>query len=183
MTEETNKKPVQPSGISIGGSVGSGAAVGHGASVKAKNIAGRDMVITLAGKETPVDKEPTIDEFKLLLVEILAELAAITDQQAVLNQVDASVPFIAQGATASITEVAQEMEGGDEPPTAQSLTTRLESAAGLLTNILDKAKVVAEKTSDAANAVKPLVGKLEPLVQKVGVAALWAAKLWTVTHS
>jgi hypothetical protein len=45
MTTEADKKEPAPGSISIGGNVGPGTAIGSGASVKAANIAGRDIII------------------------------------------------------------------------------------------------------------------------------------------
>ncbi len=45
MTTEANKQEPTPGSISITGNVGPGTAIGTGASVKATNIAGRDIII------------------------------------------------------------------------------------------------------------------------------------------
>ncbi len=144
-------------------------------------IAGRDVTnatTTIGGQPTPADKKPTIDEFKQLLVEVKQELAYITAQQEALKQISSAAPFTAQGAEASVKEAAAKVEGEMKQEQAESVQKSLTEATTLLSGILDGAKTVAEKTVEAGRAVKPIAEKLEPLVEKLSMAALWAARLW-----
>jgi hypothetical protein len=146
-------------------------------------IAGRDIsnaVVNVGGQNVPVDKEPTVEELKQLLSEIQQELANITAEKDILQGISSAAPFTAQGAEQSVNDVAKEIEEKPDmkPEEAKSLQESLIEATTLLSSILDGAKTVAEKAGEVGKAVKPIVEKLEPLVEKVGVAALWVAKLW-----
>lgn len=146
-------------------------------------IAGRDLrnaTITLGSEQVPADREPTIDELRQLLAEIKEGLAEITAQKDTLEQVSPAAPYTAQGAEEAVKVAAETVEqtAEMEPEEARSVQESLKEATGLLNGILDGAKSVAEKMGDVVIAVQPLAGKLEPLVEKVGVAALWVAKLW-----
>jgi hypothetical protein len=144
-------------------------------------IAGRDVTnatITLGGQPTPADKEPILEELKQLLAEIQRELAAITAQEEALKEVSSAAPFTAQGAEANVKEAAAKIEGKVDKEQADSVQKSLAEATTLLGGILDGARIVAEKATEVGLAVKPIAEKLEPLVEKLGVAALWAAKLW-----
>jgi len=140
----------------------------------------KDVTITIGGQPTPADKEPTLDEFRQLLADIQQEIAEIAKQQELLAEVDPSAPFTAQGAEQSVESVAEKVKpemGADE---AESVQNSLTTALNLLNGILDGAKMVAKKTDEVGQAVMPIVERLEPLVKKLGVAAIWAAKLWLV---
>jgi ABC-type transporter Mla subunit MlaD len=147
-------------------------------------IAGRDVknaTITLGGERVPADKDPTVDELKQLLAEIQEGLAEIAAQQDTLAQVSAAAPYTARGAQQAISEATQTVGEGVpelEPEEAESVQERLKEATSLLGTILDGAKTVAKKTGEVVSAVQPLAEKLEPLLEKIGVAALWVAKLW-----
>jgi methyl-accepting chemotaxis protein len=146
-------------------------------------IAGRDVsnaTINLGGQPIPASKEPTVDELKQLLAEVHKELAELMTQQATLKQVSPAAPFTAQGAAQNVQEARETVERatGQKPQEAQSIRTRLTETTSLLGSILDGAKSLAQKTGEAASAIKPLAEKLEPLVEKVTVAALWVGKLW-----
>ncbi|MBK8903623.1 MAG: hypothetical protein IPM53_20745 [Anaerolineaceae bacterium] len=179
MTKNPKKKKQEKGGIHIGGNVGAGAAIGKSASVSAENIAGRDII--LGGQPIATDKEPTVDEFKQLLAEITAELAEVTAEKEILAQVAASAPLAAQGAEAEIKDASAKAETEVDSNTAESIEKSLKSATMLLTGILDGAKAVAEKAVDVASTIPDLAKKLAPLVDKVAVAALWAAKLWPLS--
>lgn len=144
-------------------------------------IAGRDVknaTITLGGQPTPADREPTVADLQQLLAEIQQELAEITASKAALEQVSAAAAFTAQGAEASVKQATGQAKGEVKEDQAQSMRQSLEEATGLLNSILDGAKIVAQKAGEVGQAVKPLAEKLEPLVEKVGVAAFWVARLW-----
>jgi hypothetical protein len=89
-----------------------------------------------------------------------------------------ATPVTAQDTEESINEVASHIEQDMQPEDVKSVEQSLTEATNLLTGILDGAKKVAKKTDEVANTVKPLAEKLEPLVEKVAVASLWATKLW-----
>lgn len=65
-----------------------------------------------------------------------------------------------------------------QPEEATSVKTRLEESVGLLNGILDGTKTITEKAEETAQAVEPIARRLEPLVQKLAVAALWTSKMW-----
>jgi len=56
--------------------------------------------------------------------------------------------------------------------------SNISDAANWLTGILDGAKRVAERAGEVGEAVKPIAEMLGPIVTKLGVAALWAHKIW-----
>ncbi len=154
-----------------------------GGGIHGSIIAGRDVsnaTITLGGQPTQAGKAPTVDELKQLLAEIQQELAAVAAQKEALQQISPATPFTAQGAEASLKEAAARVEGEEavEPEQAESAQKSLTEAATLLGGILDGAKTVAEKAVEVGQAVKPIADKLEPLLEKIGVAALWVGKLW-----
>lgn len=167
-------KDKQSGGVTIGDVTGG---------IHGSIIAGRDVknaTITIGGQPTPADKDPTVDEFKQLLAEIQQELAEITAQRDVLKEISSAAPFTAQGAEQSVKDVAEEVEEASEikPEEAKSVQQSLTEATTLLSSILDGAKTVAQKAGEVGRAVKPIAEKLEPLVEKLGVAAFWVAKLW-----
>lgn len=144
-------------------------------------IGGRDVshaTITVGGQPTTTDKIPSFEEVQQLLVEIQQDLALITVQSEALKAISPAAPFTAQGAAQSIQEAAQQVEPAMPSEKAQTIQKRLSESATLLNNILDGAKSMAEKAGGAITAVQQLAEKLGPLITKVGVAALWVAKLW-----
>lgn len=146
-------------------------------------IAGRDVsnaTITIGGQPSPADKEPTVAELKQLLTEIQGELAEITAQGEVLKGISPAAPLTAQGAEQNVKEAAQKIEEKPElePDEAKSVQERLTEATKLLGSILDGARMVAQKAVDAGKAMQPIVEKLAPLVERVGVAAFWVSKVW-----
>ncbi|MFQ5578220.1 MAG: hypothetical protein ACE5G8_14650 [Anaerolineae bacterium] len=148
----------------------------HGSIIAGRDV--KDVTITLGGQPTPADKEPSVDELKQLLAEIQDELAAVMAEKETLQQISVATPFTAQGAEQSVNQAAEQVEAELEPEAAQSVQKSLGEATSLLGNILDGAKMVAEKAGAVGEAVKPIAEKLAPLVEKVAVAALWAGKLW-----
>jgi hypothetical protein len=155
------------------GNVGGGI---HGSIIAGRDV--KDVTITLGGQATPADKQPTLEEFKELLTDIQAELAQVTAQQEALQAVSSAAPFTAQGAQASVQDAAETVEPELDKEEAESVQKSLAEATTLLSGILDGARTVAEKSVEVGRAVKPIAEKLEPLVEKLGVAALWAARLW-----
>ena len=169
-------KDKQAGGVTIGNVIGG---------IHRSIIAGRDVsnaTITLGGQPTPADKDPTVDELKQLLTEIQQELAEVTAQQDALKKVDSAAPFDVQGAEQRIKDAAERVEGIPELKSdeAESVQKSLTKATTLLSDLLDGAKTVAQKAGEVGRAVKPIAEKLEPLVEKVGVAAFWVAKLWSL---
>jgi hypothetical protein len=146
-------------------------------------IAGRDVrdsTITLGGQSIPADKDPTMEEFKQLLAEIQKNLADITAQKEVLEKVSTAAPHTAAAAEATVRDAAKKATAKKDlkPEDAKSVQEGLIEATSILSTILDSTKTLAKKTIAAGRAAKPLIEKLEPLVEKVAVAALWVAKLW-----
>jgi phage-related tail protein len=159
-------------GVSIGNVTGGT----HGSIIAGRDV--KNATITLGGQPTLADQQPSLDQFKQLLAEIQKELAEITAQKDALKQVSSATPFTAQGAEQSVKDAAEQVAPEMKPEAAQSVQKSLAEATSLLGGILDGAKSVAEKATEVGRAVKPIAEKLEPLVEKLGVAALWAARLW-----
>jgi DNA repair ATPase RecN len=160
-----------------------GVSIGHvSGGIHGSIIAGRDVknaMINLGGQPTPADKDPTVEELQQLLAEIQQELAAVTAQPETLSEVSTFAPTNVQQIETVVGEVAQQVEANKEAPAApDKLKKNLADATSLLSNILESAKVVAEKGGQVATAVQPLAEKLAPLVEKLGVAAFWVGKLW-----
>ncbi|MDX1522489.1 MAG: toll/interleukin-1 receptor domain-containing protein, partial [Anaerolineae bacterium] len=152
-----------------------------GGDIKGSIISAGDVshvTITLGGQPTPADKAPTPDDLKQLLAEIRQELAEVLAQKEALEQVSAAAPFAAQGAEATLKAAAEQAGEQVEPETAKSMQQSLSEASTLLNGILDSATAAAEKATEAGQAVKPIADKLAPLVEKLGVAAVWVGRLW-----
>lgn len=146
-------------------------------------VGGRDVrnaTITIHGRPISPDRELTVDELRLLLGDIQEDLAKIVAQQEALSEISPDAPSTIQGAEQNIMAAAESIaETPDvEPEQAKTAEQTLEKAAKLLALILDDAKAVIEKAAEVGKAVKPIAAQLEPLIEKVGVAALWVAKLW-----
>jgi hypothetical protein len=65
-----------------------------------------------------------------------------------------------------------------KPEEAQSVQQSLKEATTLLSSILDGAKTVAQKAGEVGKAVQPIAEKLEILVEYLGRAVVWVARLW-----
>jgi ABC-type transporter Mla subunit MlaD len=146
-------------------------------------IAGRDVknaTINLGNKQVPADKEPSFEEFQQLLGEIKKELAELAAQEEILNAVSPAAPSLVQGAAASVESVADATQDNPEmePEEAKTVEQRLTEATRLLGTILDSTKSVAGKAMEAGRTIAPVIEKLGPLAEKIGVAAFWAAKIW-----
>lgn len=172
--------PPPSGGVTIGNIIGG---------IQGSIVAGRDVTtrdfsptITLGGQPVSTDKEPTVAELEQLLAEIRQGLAEVTAQQEALKEVSPAAPFTAQGAEQSVKDAADKVKEQPEmePEEAKSVQESLTEATNLLSGILDGAKTVAKKTGDVVVAVRPLAEKLEPLVEKLGVAAFWVARLWSL---
>ncbi len=164
----------QSSGVTIGNVSGG---------VYGSVIAGRDVRnanITIGGQPTSADKEPTLVEFNQLMREIQKELQEITQLKDALKAVSSAAPFTAKGAEQSVKDAAVELVAKPKvkPEDAKSAQEKLAEATGILSTILDGAKAIAQEASETGTAVKPLIEKLTPLIEKVSVAAFWVAKLW-----
>jgi hypothetical protein len=164
----------QSGGVTIG-NVSGGI---HGSIIASGDVSG--ATITFDEQPALADREPTVAELKQLLVEIQQGLVEITTQRDALKEISSAAPFDALGAEQRLKDVIEEMEGTGKvkPEEAESVQRSLTQAAGLLGGILDGAKAVAQKTAEIDNVVQPLVEELAPLVEKLGLVALWAAKLW-----
>lgn len=149
-----------PSGVRIGNVTGG---------IHGSVIAGRDVsnaVITIGGHPTPANKQPDFDEIKLLLSEIQRELQTLSSNEK-LKQISPATPFLAQGAAQTVTEAATKLEATMAPGVAESVHHSLTEATSLLSTILEGAKTVGTTIDQAG-----------PLIEKVGVAALWVARMW-----
>ena len=160
-----------------------------GKKITARDIKGNynvigDGTVTIGGQLTPIDKEPTVDEFKQLLAEIQKELAEITAQKELLKEISLEAQFTAPGAEEGVKDVATKLEEIPEikPEDAREMQEKLDGSTSLLTGILDKAETVVQKAGEVGNAVKPLAEKLGPLLEKISAAGIWVAKLWALSE-
>jgi hypothetical protein len=146
-------------------------------------IAGHDIryaTINVAGQTVPADKDPTHKDLQQLLADIQEELAAVRAQQEALKTISSATPFVVHGVAESIKDAAITISA-PAPPRPNEVTSvqaRLSEATSLLSGVLDGAKTMAEKMLGAGTAMQSLTEKLAPLVDKMAVAALWAAKLF-----
>ena len=134
--------------------------------------------ITLGGQPTSADKPPTVEELQTLLAEVQQELAAITSQTEALQAISGTATISAQGAEMSLKDAADQVKPEMKPEEAKSVADKLNESVTFLGMLLDGAKKIAEKAGDTTKAVQPLIEKLTPLLEKIGVAALWVGKLW-----
>jgi hypothetical protein len=167
-------KDDKPSGVNIGNVSGG---------IQGSIIAGGNVshaTITVGGKPVEVNKDPQYDEFIQLLKEIQEEIAGISSEEQTLKEISAGAPLLLQAAGETVNQVADKSQK-DEPIAADEGTTlqgKLQEASNTVGLILNSAKSISEKATEAGKAIKPLIDKLRPLAEKVGVAAIWAAKLW-----
>ena len=119
-----------------------------------------------------------VDELRNLLAEIQTALGEIVAHKEALQQISSATPFTAMGAEASIKEAAAKIESDLDQGQAKSVQQSLTEATTLLSGILDGAKTVAEKSAEVGRTVKPIADHLAPLIEKLGIAALWVGKLW-----
>jgi hypothetical protein len=150
----------EPSGVRIG-NVSGGI---HGSVIAGGSVS--NAVVTIGGRPTSVDKQPDVEELKLLLAELQRELEAFS-ADATLKQVSAATPFLAKGAAQTVTEAAAQVTRDMSTGTVDAVRKNLTEATTLLSMIVDGAK-----------AVGPIVEKAAPLLERVGVAGLWLARLW-----
>lgn len=145
-------------------------------------FAGRDIsdvTITVGGQPVPANKKPTFEELKQLLAEVQQELADIVAQEEALKKISAATPYTAKGAEENLKEVAEKVKPDVDKEEGKTIGERLKETTGILNKILDGAKNLVQKSVDLGKALEPVTDKLGPLVDKVAVAALWAAKLWS----
>lgn len=146
-------------------------------------IAGRDVqnaTISIGGKETRVDKTPSIDELSQLLNEIQYGMAQVLKEQDVLKEISVAAPHTALGAEVIIKDATEKIQPGIQTDEAKSVEQGLKEATSLLSTILTGAKTVIEKGGEVAKAAQPFVETLAPLAEKVAVAAIWSGKLATL---
>jgi hypothetical protein len=142
-------------------------------------IAGGNISITTVGEQRSSDGEkPTVDELRLLLTEIQSALAEVSTQKETLQTVSVTAPFTAMGAEQGVRDAIEKLKDDLKSEEAKSIQKSLDEATTLLNNILDGAATTAQKADAAGNAAKPLVEKLTSLVEKMGIATTWIAKIW-----
>jgi hypothetical protein len=141
-----------------------------------------NVTVTVGNKEMSAAETPTVEEFKQLLADIQQELAELTAQEEQLEKISDDTPLYAEVAERGVAKAVEKVKDSEsmEPEEAESIQRSLKKAAGTLKSILEEAKHVAETAGEVGAAVKPIAEQLMPLVEKVGVAALWVGKLWLV---
>lgn len=151
MAKKVSKRKAEPGSISIGGNVGPGTAVGHTASVKADNIAGRDIIMGTDVKD-------------------------ITDAFAQLYAAIEAKPFPSETAAQEVREAVEiieaENEKGDNADErvirlsfrtlAQMAPDILEVAIATFTNPLLGISIVVKKIAEKARAEAKGEGESQP---------------------
>jgi hypothetical protein len=146
--------------------------------ISSGNITIKKSTVTIGNHTVSIEKEPDVGELQQLLTEIQRDLAEITAQQDTLRKVSSATPHVAKGAEESIRDAVEKIKPNLKPTEAKSVQQSLSEATNLLSGILDGAKTVAQKATGVGKAVKPIAEKLEPVIERLGVAVLWVAKLW-----
>jgi hypothetical protein len=163
---------MKPEGVRIGNVSGG---------IHGSIIAGRDVknaTISLGGRPTPADKEPTLEELQQLLAELSDELTVVASQRDALKALSPASVSNAEGARDNVKEAAVKVTPEMRPEEAKSIQGYLVEAADLLGTILGRAKTLGQQAGAAADAFEGLPERLVPLADKATVAALWAAQLW-----
>lgn len=141
-------------------------------------IAGRDVTnTTVKSGAHSVDVEPSLSNLKQLLAEIQREIAEIMANQAALNALSPANRRNVQGAEDNVKEAARKVHLNMAQDEAATVQEYLAEAADLMSGVLDKLNMVAQKASDDTGTVQPLLEKNGPLPDKVRKAAMWAGQL------
>jgi hypothetical protein len=136
------------------------------------------VAIMVGGRTLAADKRPEPDEFRQLLLEVQRELAALAARADVLGQISPAAPAAARGAEATLKDAVDSLTPNAGPEQATTIKTRLSEATSLLTTVLDGTKAVADKAGEAGKSIQSLAEQVAPLLDRLRIAALWAAKLW-----
>lgn len=147
----------------------------HGSIISSGDI--KNAIIALGGQPTLVDKEPSLAEFKQLLMEIEQELVQIVAQEEILKIMSPASVCNVQGTEDNTKEIVSTVGPKMNGEEAKSVQEYLGEVSELLNGVLNKTKAMTGKAGDVADATRLLVEKLEPLVEKVNVAVFWVAKL------
>ncbi len=161
-----------PEGVRIGNVSGG---------IRGSVIAGRDVSntsVSVGGKTMSSSDTPSREDLAQLFADLRRALGELSAHGEELSGISASAPFSVQGAEVSIKAAAKKVEGDVAPEDARSAQEDLTEAAGLIGTILEKANSIIDRAVDVGRAVKPLAERLEPLVEKLAVAALWIGRLW-----
>ena len=113
-----------------------------------------------------------------MLSEVQQDLTEITSQSQTLQAISGTATISAQGAEQGIKDALDQVKPEMGPEDAESVQDKLNESITFLEMILDRAKKIAKKADGTAKAVQPLIEKLTPLLDKIGVAILWISKLW-----
>ena len=149
----------------------------HGSIISGKDI--RDVIITIEGREIKADTEPNINDLLQLLTAIKRDLSEMESKSHILNEISVAAPFIIQGAERSIKETTENVTSDLDSQEAESIQNRLSDVIKILTVVLDGARTLANKTYEVGQSVAPIIEKLEPLIMKIGIVAMWIDKLWS----
>jgi hypothetical protein len=148
----------------------------HGSVIAGQNVSG--VTITIGDRAVAADKEPNADELKELLLDIQRHLGELAAHGEALGKLSPSAPLIARSAEVTVKDAVEKFKPQANAGEAESLQSRLKEASSFVTTILDGAKGLADKAGEAGKALAPIVEKAAPLLEKLGVAAVWAAKLY-----
>ncbi len=148
----------------------------HGSIIAGGDVSG--VTITIDGRQVAADKEPNVDELKQLLVDIQRHLGELAAHGDVLGKLSPSAPLIARSAEVTVKDAVDKFKPEASAEEAESLQSRLKEASSFVSTLLDGAKGLADKAGEVGKAIAPIIEKAAPLIEKLGVAALWAAKLY-----
>ena len=131
-----------------------------------------------ASAGTPAPIFSNADELKQLLTEILQALVSLASQKDTLRAISPSAAIAVDGAIVNVKDVADRLKG-DQPEEAAVHQSRLAEASTFLKGVLSAGASVAMSATELGGAIRPLLERLGPLVEKMNVAAAGIARLWT----
>lgn len=172
-TEVAVTKQPQSGGVKMG-KVSGGI---HGSIIAGRDV--RDVTITLGGRPVAADKEPNLEEFKHLLLDIQIELGKIAADRETLEKVSPSAPLVAEGVRLNVKDVAERVLPSKTTGEVLSIKSRLNEASSMMTTMLEGIQDASHGIEETGKASKPIADLIASLVDKLAIAALWAARLWS----
>lgn len=169
----TNKP--ETSGVTIGDVIGG---------ITNSIIAGRDIrdvTVTIGGHPVAADKDPEVDDLKQLLLDIQTELNKIAAERDALSAVSPSAALLTEGIKLNVSDAANTVLATTTPDKAPSVEGRLKEAGTMMAILLKAVEGASHGIEETGKALQPLANMIAPLVDKLAVAALWAARLWSGT--
>lgn len=140
------------------------------------NVIGIDTQVSTVETVTAAE-QPSRERFAAVVQELQLVLAKIAEQSDLLSQVDPAARYTIPGAAQELNDVAAELQSS-ESTNRRGILERLKTAATLTESVLDKAKSLADKATDAGKAAMQLVAQLGPVVVNLETLIVWTTKLW-----